>query len=78
MIKVLFNQNCAMLHCCRSVQLPPIISIHSLVVMRAIDGFPTIDTSHTRDAHLPRTATKLCISGNSHIVSRFSYYNIIV
>ncbi|KAF9797873.1 hypothetical protein SFRURICE_001476 [Spodoptera frugiperda] len=25
--------------------------------MLAMDGFPTIDTSYTRTAHLPRTAT---------------------
>ncbi|KAF9793777.1 hypothetical protein SFRURICE_013189, partial [Spodoptera frugiperda] len=42
--------------------------------MCALDGFPTIDTSRTRAVHLPRTALKLSISGNSHIVSLFRYY----
>ncbi|KAF9799388.1 hypothetical protein SFRURICE_003085 [Spodoptera frugiperda] len=42
--------------------------------MCATDGFPTIDASHTRTAQLPRTATYLSISGNSHIVSQLSYY----
>ncbi|KAF9802250.1 hypothetical protein SFRURICE_008932, partial [Spodoptera frugiperda] len=39
--------------------------------MRAIDGFPTIDTLHTRTAHLPRTVAQLSISGHEvHITAR--------
>ncbi|KAF9806973.1 hypothetical protein SFRURICE_010297 [Spodoptera frugiperda] len=34
--------------------------------MRAMGGFPTINTSHTHAAHLPRTYTKLGIGGNYH------------
>uniref|UniRef100_A0A2H1VZF6 SFRICE_035650 n=1 Tax=Spodoptera frugiperda TaxID=7108 RepID=A0A2H1VZF6_SPOFR len=32
--------------------------------IRAMNGFPTIDTSHPPAAHLPRTATSRSISGN--------------
>ncbi|KAF9823381.1 hypothetical protein SFRURICE_006594 [Spodoptera frugiperda] len=64
---------CAMLRCCGCVGLPLIIFIgtsSSALVktdsakicflygkMRAVDGFPTIDTSHTRAAYLTYTAT---------------------
>ncbi|KAF9796916.1 hypothetical protein SFRURICE_016584 [Spodoptera frugiperda] len=65
-------RECAMPSGCGCVWLPPIIFIgtYSLALvetdsvkigflygkMRDIDGFPTIDTSHTRFAHLPFTA----------------------
>uniref|UniRef100_A0A2H1WPP4 SFRICE_019499 n=1 Tax=Spodoptera frugiperda TaxID=7108 RepID=A0A2H1WPP4_SPOFR len=52
-------------------------NIHLCVLwMCAMDGFPTIDTLHTRTraAHLSRTATQLSIGGNGHIVSQLSYY----
>ncbi|KAF9805075.1 hypothetical protein SFRURICE_010258 [Spodoptera frugiperda] len=61
--------------------------------MCAMDGFPTIDTSDTRVAHLlrtatlrrrvfiahlTRTATQFSISGKCHIVSQLSYYIFVV
>ncbi|KAF9818241.1 hypothetical protein SFRURICE_003982 [Spodoptera frugiperda] len=42
--------------------------------MRPMDGFPTIDTSHTRVACLPRTATWLSTSGNGYMPSQLCYY----
>ncbi|KAF9793704.1 hypothetical protein SFRURICE_003528 [Spodoptera frugiperda] len=40
--------------------------------MCAIVGFPTIDTSHIRIGHLPRTATLLSTGVNGHKVSQLS------
>ncbi|KAF9799193.1 hypothetical protein SFRURICE_006453 [Spodoptera frugiperda] len=45
--------------------------------MCAVDIIPTIDTSHTRAAHLPRIATQLSISGNGHMVSQLLYLRSI-
>ncbi|KAF9824341.1 hypothetical protein SFRURICE_003453 [Spodoptera frugiperda] len=85
--------SCAMLRCCGCVKRPPNIFIgtHSLALvetdsaklcflygkMCAMNAFPTIDTWHTRVAHLTLTATLLSISGHDHIVSQLSYYIFI-
>ncbi|KAF9812280.1 hypothetical protein SFRURICE_012832 [Spodoptera frugiperda] len=76
-----------MLRCCGYVWHPLIIFIgtHSLALMetdsgklcflfakmRAMDGVPTIDTSHIRAAHIPRPA--ISINENGHIVSQLNF-----
>ncbi|KAF9801011.1 hypothetical protein SFRURICE_006054 [Spodoptera frugiperda] len=53
----------------RGSQLPS----HRATRMRAMDGFPTIDTSHTQAAHLPLTATNL-VSMETCSTKRYDFF----